>query len=654
MPIVQLSDGREVEFPDGMTQDDMAAALRKLPAGGKAQPETSWPGMLANSAARGAVNVMGLPGTITEATGKYVTTPAINLVRRSLGYDPVEYPGSPIATGEQLQETLRANRILDRPGTQPTTMPQRYAAAAAEGAGAGAVAAPIVGPIALVQGIGGELGSRALGDLSDMAFPNNPGVKATAQAVGGMMGGIGAEKAIDLSVRGANAVRGIGNEVTRAYDRAGITPRIVPDITGNPRHARWLDTVASGPGGRRAIDAARQSQDDFASAIKRATANAEATPQQAGLAIQNATRNWLTKWKADSNQLWTTFRRFVPANRPIPTPHFASTIDDVLQDFGGADNLASILQPDLPRKLKLALAADLQRGQLSFKSLQSIRTRLGELQETPSAVADMSMASIKRLYGALTDDMLAGARSVSPRAEQAFLEASRHTKTGHDLIDSAVDKIIDIRNPSNIPPEKAYEWAIAQAKSGDTRLSDVAKVAGQDVFDSFAQTKMRQMAKPAARNPSIGSGGPEASSATFNTEWNKLSPEGRSILFRNIPQADDLATVAGRSVSSQSLANTSKTGATNQDLQLLVALSGILGGAGGAIGGAGGAGAGTAMGAMLPVVYRNLLARALTSPKVARMAAAPGIAQRSLLERALLSQLLADPQLSNLQGVPQQ
>jgi hypothetical protein len=103
MPIVTLPSGQEIEFPEGMSPDAMASAIRRMQAGG-AEPSTTM-GSIAQGAfdpIQGGAQALtqmlprGVVEAVNAATGAVNRAPVIGPITRALGMTP--------ATPEDIQQ----------------------------------------------------------------------------------------------------------------------------------------------------------------------------------------------------------------------------------------------------------------------------------------------------------------------------------------------------------------------------------------------------------------------------------------------------------------------------------------------------------------------------------------------------------------------
>jgi hypothetical protein len=104
---VQGTDGQTFEFPDGMSDADMAAAL-EVHYGAQASPATDAAKALGGGFERGAVGTLGLPGAIEQGVSALGTAAA-----NKLGVQPVN-PMQPLRSAADYLARQTAGRLYNR------------------------------------------------------------------------------------------------------------------------------------------------------------------------------------------------------------------------------------------------------------------------------------------------------------------------------------------------------------------------------------------------------------------------------------------------------------------------------------------------------------------------------------------------------------
>lgn len=244
-------------------------------------------------------------------------------------------------------------------------------------------------------------------------------------------------------------------------------------------------------------------------------------------------------------------------------------------------------------------------GKLPYEALRKLRTLVGGELENTSLVSDVPRSKWKAVYAALSQDMEEAA--TTPEAKQALDRANRYFNARATRIDE-IDRVID----RNGGPEKIYQAVMGGVKDGGSTLRAVMQSLPEEGQKAVTAAALRRMglANPGAQDAA----GETFSAATFLTNWNKASPEARRALFDRYgpgfsSDLDKVAKVAERiKEGGQAIANPS--GTARQGAQFAY-WGGLLGSIfSGNLGTAGLIGAGG--------TAANLLARAMTNPRIVK------------------------------------
>lgn len=250
------------------------------------------------------------------------------------------------------------------------------------------------------------------------------------------------------------------------------------------------------------------------------------------------------------------------------------------------------------------------RTAIPFEAVKKTRTLVGNELNDNSLIADVPRSKWNPLYGALSEDMQAGATAAGPEAEAALNRANNFTRSSIGRLEK-IAPIVDRANP-----EDSFRALQSTLKDTPTLFQAVKKSLPEGARGDFAGTVIDRLgvAKAGQQDATGGKWSPD----TFLTNWNNMSPTARRELLSGFPNAAQVAAdvdhVANATAlmrgNSKMYANPSGTGAN------LVAR--------GTLGAIGGGGALAAMGLGSPMVPlaaaagvggANVLARALTSGK---------------------------------------
>ncbi len=461
-----------------------------------------------------------------------------------------------------------------------------------------------------------------------------------------------------------------------AFTRLGLPTELTGTTTGlaGPVYAEKLAARMPGSEGKiadarsRLVDAWQGKLEDTAARLGSA-----ASPTDVGIKLQREASGWVNQFKDRSKELWNDFRGTVPSETPTKTANFSAAINDVLREFPDAPNLASALQPPMAGKLRGALSADTappsapaarvsslvdetgfpitvgpseaemasyldavrKSGTLPWQAVQSIRSRLGEMLEGAQPIEGMSLSAVKRLYGALTEDMKAGAAAVSPEAVSKFHAANAATAAGHDLLDKFITPVIQAQTP-----EQAAQFAYGLSREGGSRLGALTFNLPGAAGDLGAY---------ALRNMATNTQSPTALSQALLGRRPALSAEAQNVLFPDAgvrSNIADLATTGNmmRPFERDLAASPTATHEARGIQRLLTAVE--LGKEGEKLGGRTGQLVGLAGGLAAPEAIGKLAQWTALNPKVAAYYATPPYMQMEVPSR-LSRLMLAQPAATN-------
>lgn len=556
-------------------------------------------------------------GLAVGRTGRAITTGLESLVRMpsnlvaaggGLLLNKTAGPGAAAAFQQIAQQNMGAGPpvVADQLGL-PEYAPgaQTVLGRAAEGAVAGA-------PFGGVGALAGAMGGGASETAAQMGA--GPG----GQMVAGLAGGVvvptfmaGTAGAIRQALAGSAAKRAAARESQSILNAAaGGDVATLGQITKGGAGATIQGALRNLPGAGQRLGAAFERQTEgLAQQAERigTRLSPRGSPTTAGRAIQRGIEEgFLPTFRAQSKQLYDRAFRLVPENAPVVPLRTRLLFNEInaspsaSQVFSGLDNPQIRTWAD-----ELANALDQNPQGIPFAVIKDFRSRLGEMLSGADLV-DAPLRDIKRLYGAVSDDMQGAiAQHGGREGLQAWQRASKYWKAGSDRIENVLQPIVDKRTP-----ELAFNAIMSGSKEGATILRSTLRSLGPSERRLVAATVLKNIGKasPGAQDAAGSVFSPER----FLTNWSRFAPEARSALFEGIDPrvTQDLNQLAKAAEiiksSSKVMANPSGTAQNNAFWAIV---SGI--GTGAMFGGVKGAATGAAVGG-----GPYLAARMFTSPKM--------------------------------------
>lgn len=210
-------------------------------------------------------------------------------------------------------------------------------------------------------------------------------------------------------------------------------------------------------------------------------------------------------------------------------------------------------------------------GKLSWQDMKRFRSAVGEMVGEARFSDDTTKKQLQRLYGALSEDMEATARAQGPKAYQAFRRANTYWRAREQRIENVLTPILGDANDKG--PQAIFEGIerMAGQKGGDAlKLGQAMRSMPAEEAATVRATIIDRLgrANPSGQDPNGALFSPE----TFLTQWNRMSPRAKAVLFHD-PKLraglDDLATVAYGVRQSNRYANVSQTGGAVNLIALL-------------------------------------------------------------------------------------
>ena len=244
-----------------------------------------------------------------------------------------------------------------------------------------------------------------------------------------------------------------------------------------------------------------------------------------------------------------------------------------------ADALAGLDDATLAAIDAGRISADDAGAGIAFSALRQIRTFIGQQIDDPFTVGGGKgiKPALKRIYGALTQDLSDAAKEAGPDAAKKLAVADRFTKLFMNTSAKTLEKVARFE-----ADEKAFDYVISLSKDGSRQLARLRRHFEPEEWDTVAATVIERLglARPYAQDAT----GEAFSVNTFLTNWSKIAPEAKTLLFGGKRYADlassldDLTSVIGSLKEMEKLANTSNTGRViNAWMTMQTLISGLIG-----------------------------------------------------------------------------
>lgn len=426
----------------------------------------------------------------------------------------------PLGVGSQMVKA--AAPAVKNIGTILSTAPGMQTASAAMGGGAGGV----------VRESGGSPTAQLAASLA-------AGLTPSAAAYG-------AKQLPKSLLAGKDGQQNIIKNV-KIFKEAGVAPSV--GQTTEKRLPRAFESFLSktpGAAGRMTKKAETEAMaignrvEELASAIA-----PKSSATLAGKAVEegiSGPHGFINQFRLKQRQLYNALDRFIPKDTEVPVLNTEDALQRLSHPIVGAEETSKILANQKILQVWEALKKDLRKQGikgtdklltqqepqkvLPYEAIKQLRTKIGDLLASNELLTDIPRSQLKQVYAAISEDMKA-ATALSSNPKQALISwgrANSYTKAGHSRVDNILQTVINKGDP-----EKIFQAAISGTREGATTFRGVMQSLPQESKKILAATMTRRMghALPGKQNEM----GEIFSTETFLTNWNKLAPEAKQVLF---------------------------------------------------------------------------------------------------------------------------
>lgn len=256
----------------------------------------------------------------------------------------------------------------------------------------------------------------------------------------------------------------------------------------------------------------------------------------------------------------------VSPQRPVVTPSATITTLKQLDSRVNAPSLSNLITDGRVRSIMHALSND--APDVRFNDLRQLRTWVRNAQGNPELRQGITSAGLQQLEQSLTTDIYNNAARLGGQsALHALQRADDYYRAGSSRIKGALQPFADAKSGEGAY-SRIVQAAGSTAAADAQRLLSLKRSLHPDQWGDVAANVVSEMGKQTAGAAPAGENG--FSVNTFVTNYNKLSPRGKDVLFGSVggggqraselrAALDNLASVADDLKRVEKGANTSKS-----------------------------------------------------------------------------------------------
>ena len=408
-----------------------------------------------------------------------------------------------------------------------------------------------------------------------VVYERTPEMEEGAITRGARMVGLGA-LAPAFATAPARAMRGLTppsqlERTARQFQQAGIEPRL-PAITDAPGVRMTAQGIGGVPMGGGPIKAGvDRTVGEYIDGLGRAALQYGTAQEsrEGGTAVIRGAQQWFDEWRDAGRAMDRALEpRF--GSQPIELNAFYDALNAPLRQWNDP-RLAEMFGNERLDQWRRVIADT--EGAVSYNDLLNLRREIGDELAKPAIINDIDQSQLRRFYGALSQDLRDAARNIDPALERDVIRRNNYWSEGFDRIDTALKEPL---RPDATPErvfERIMQIGKEKGKSANTKeLARLRRSMPAERWGDLASSVIARMATAPAGQQAAGG---RFSPTTFLTNWNAMSPQAKNILFSGNPDGrralDRLANVIGPQLNRlREYENVSRTG----NVQGMIALGG--------------------------------------------------------------------------------
>ncbi len=236
---------------------------------------------------------------------------------------------------------------------------------------------------------------------------------------------------------------------------------------------------------------------------------------------------FMSRFKSESSRLYDEVQKLLPPDTKVPAQATQQALAELTTPIQGAANTSGLLMNPKVAGIAKAFGDDLAAngGTLPYEAVKRLRSQIGELIGDSALSPDTPTRQLRRLYGAMSDDLSQAAIATGDkRVIQAASRANAYYRAGMQRVDD-IERVVDRAGG----PEAVYKALFNNSREGGTTLRKVMQSLDGQAQRDLAATTLRRLGKA---NPSAQDElGEVFSPETYLTNWSRMAPEAKRALF---------------------------------------------------------------------------------------------------------------------------
>jgi hypothetical protein len=224
-----------------------------------------------------------------------------------------------------------------------------------------------------------------------------------------------------------------------------------------------------------------------------------------------------------SGLLWKGFDDLIDDEALVVATNTTKALDEMVS----SSKVGEVLNNPLVSKIKTAL--DESNGSIDYRTFRQLRSSIGERLGSKDLVSDIPKAQLKRVYGALSEDLRKVASNSGSEAEKSLTRANKYTAAGHKRIDDFVSRI-----SNKVDLDKVFN-AATKGGEGIQSINAIKRSLKPEEWEAVVSNVVRKLGRASSgQQDDIGE---VFSLNKLLTDWDKLG-KAKKVIFSGSPNLD--------------------------------------------------------------------------------------------------------------------
>jgi len=357
------------------------------------------------------------------------------------------------------------------------------------------------------------------------------------EMIGAMAGGLAPAAAAGLTraaARGGPAGGQAMRENLETFQQADVSPMLGQVAPSGG--AKYVDKMAQSLGAGTWVRdrLLRRQAEEAQSGLTKITEDMNPQgldPTAAGARGGRALQGSIDRFQDTAGRLYGYIDKVVPEQTPVRLDNFRGMLEGIQGRSADTSELRRAFAPDAMARIQAAIEDTADA--VSYSGARELRTTIGASLKD-SLLSDLPNAQLKRLYGALSDDITESLVRASPTGLRAQRTADNFYRQGIERIEDTIKPILGSRGQKDA--DQIFR-SIESSIRTPAKLARLRREMGPEAFRESAGLVLENMGRS---SPGTARTADDFSMQQFFSRWEKLPERSKRMLAHSSQHMEDL------------------------------------------------------------------------------------------------------------------